>query len=99
VQIGEGTTLINCTVQGPAAIGRDCHLENCWVGPYSSIADAATLRDVTVEQSVILEGAIVMGAHQRIVDSVIGQRAQVKSTSVPKALRLLIGDDSQIELE
>ncbi|MBD3558292.1 glucose-1-phosphate thymidylyltransferase, partial [Planktothrix sp. FACHB-1355] len=27
VQIGQGTKLVNCTVRGPAIIGRDCYLE------------------------------------------------------------------------
>ncbi|HEY9297464.1 MAG TPA: glucose-1-phosphate thymidylyltransferase, partial [Phormidium sp.] len=37
--------------------------------------------------------------HQRIVDSVLGQRAHLKiAPRRPKALRFMIGDDSQIEL-
>lgn len=99
VQIGTGSKLINCTVRGPVTIGSDCHLENCFIGPYSSIADQVTLVDVDLEHSVILQGAKIAGIHQRIVDSVIGQRAQLKpAPQRPKALRFMIGDDCQIEL-
>jgi glucose-1-phosphate thymidylyltransferase len=99
VQVGEGSKLINCTVRGPVTIGKDCHLENCFIGPYSSIADQVTLIDVDLEHSVILRGAQVVNIHQRIVDSVIGQRAHLKTAPQrPKALRFMIGDDSQIEL-
>lgn len=99
VQIGEGTKLINCTIRGPVTIGSNCHLENCFVGPYSSVADQVTLIDADLEHSVILQGAKVEGIHQRIVDSVIGQRAHLKvAPKRPKALRFLIGDDCQIEL-
>lgn len=99
VQIGPGTQVINCTIRGPVSIGSNCHLENCFVGPYSSIADQVNLVDVDLEHCVILQGAKVVGIHQRIVDSVIGQRAQLKTAPQrPKALRFLIGDDSQIEL-
>ncbi len=99
VKIGTGSKLINCTVRGPVVIGNDCHLENCFIGPYSSIADHVTLVDVDLEHSVILRGAQVIGIHQRIVDSVIGQRAHLKTAPQrPKALRFMIGDDSQIEL-
>ncbi|WP_421657994.1 glucose-1-phosphate thymidylyltransferase [Leptothermofonsia sp. ETS-13] len=99
VRVGSGSRLINCTVRGPVTIGRDCHLENCFIGPYSSIADQVTLVDVDLEHSVILQGATVTGIHQRIVDSVIGQRARLKAAPQrPKALRFMIGDDSQIEL-
>jgi len=99
VQLGAGSRLINCKIRGPVTIGRDCHLENCFIGPFSSIADHVTLIDVDLEHSVILQGATVIGIQQRIVDSVIGQRAQIKTAPQrPKALRFMIGDDSQIEV-
>jgi glucose-1-phosphate thymidylyltransferase len=99
VQIGSGTKIVNCTIRGPVTIGNNCHLENCFVGPYSSVADQVTLIDADLEHSVILQGAKVEGIHQRIVDSVIGQRAHLKvAPKRPKALRFLIGDDCQIEL-
>jgi glucose-1-phosphate thymidylyltransferase len=99
VKIGAGSQLTNCTVRGPVIIGENCHLENCFIGPYSSIADQVTMTDADLEHSVILRGARVTGIHQRIVDSVIGQRAHLKAAPQrPKALRFMIGDDSQIEL-
>lgn len=99
VQIKPGTRLINCKVRGPVIIGSNCHLENCFIGPYSSIADEVILIDVDIEHSVILRGAKLIDIHQRIVDSVIGRRAQLTTAPPrPKALRFMIGDDSQIEL-
>jgi glucose-1-phosphate thymidylyltransferase len=99
VKVGVGSQLINCTVRGPVTIGENCHLENCFIGPFSSIADNVKLVDVDLEHSVILQGAQITGIHQRIVDSVVGQRAQLKAAPQrPKALRFMIGDDSQIEL-
>jgi glucose-1-phosphate thymidylyltransferase len=91
--------VINCTIRGPVIIGKNCHLENCFIGPYSSVADHATLVEADLEHSVILEGAKVEGIHQRIVDSVIGQRAHLEAAARrPKALRFMIGDDCKIEL-
>lgn len=99
VQIGAGSRLVNCTVRGPVIIGENCHLENCFIGPFSSVADEVTMIDADLEHSVILRGAKVIGIQQRIVDSVVGQRAQLKvAPQRPKALRFMIGDDSQIEL-
>jgi glucose-1-phosphate thymidylyltransferase len=99
VQIGPGSKIINCTIRGPVSIGSNCYLEHCYIGPYSSIADQVKLVDVDLDHSVILQGAKVIGIHQRIVDSVIGQRAQLTvAPQRPKALRFMIGDDSQIEL-
>ena len=99
VQIGSGSKIVNSTIRGPVTIGSNCHLENCFIGPYSSVADQVTLIDADLEHSVILQGAKVVGIQQRVVDSVIGQRAQLKlAPQRPKALRFMIGDDSQIEL-
>ena len=99
VAIGCGSRLINCSIRGPVIIGQDCYLENCFIGPYSSIADQVTLIDVDIDHSVILQGAKVINIHQRIVDSLIGQRAQLTvAPRRPKAFRFMIGDDCQIEL-
>ncbi len=99
VEIGAGSQIVNCTIRGPVAIGNDCYIENCFIGPYSSVADQVTLIDVDLEHSVILQGAKINGVHHRIVDSVIGQRAHLTvAPQRPKALRFLIGDDCQIEL-
>lgn len=99
VQIGKGTKLINCNVRGPVIIGENCFLENCFIGPYSSIADSVTIVDVDLEHSVILHGSKIKGINQRIVDSVLGRRATLTNAPKrPKAIRFMIGDDSQIEL-
>lgn len=99
VKVGKNTTIINSTIRGPVIIGEHCHIENCFIGPYSSIADRVKLTDTDLEHSVILESAEVLGIHQRVVDSVIGQRAKIYSVlKRPKAFSFMIGDDSQIEL-
>jgi glucose-1-phosphate thymidylyltransferase len=99
VEIGAKSKIINCTIRGPVVIGNNCYLENCFIGPYSSIADNSTLIETDLEHSVVLEGAKITGIQQRIIDSLIGQRAQLSiAPRRPKALRFLIGDDSQIEL-
>ncbi len=99
VQIGANSKIVNTTIRGPVIIGNNCYLENCFIGPYTSIADNTKLIESDIEHSVVLEGAKITGIHQRIIDSVIGQRAQLTTAlRRPKALRFMIGDDCQIEL-
>jgi glucose-1-phosphate thymidylyltransferase len=99
IQIGKNSAIINSTIRGPVVIGENCHIENCFIGPYSSIADGVKLIDADLEHSVILHNAQILGIEQRIVDSVVGQRAKLTvAPQRPKALRFMIGDDSQIEL-
>lgn len=99
VSVGTGSRIVNCTIRGPVVIGQDCHLENCFIGPYSSIADRVKLVEADLEHSVVLADAQVVGVHQRIVDSLIGQRVHIREAPRrPKALRFMLGDDSQVEL-
>lgn len=99
VTIGSSSQLINCTVRGPVIIGQNCHLENCYIGPYTSIGNHVTLIDTDIDHSVILEGAKIKNIHQRIVDSLIGRRANLTpAPKRPKALSFMIGDDCQLQL-
>lgn len=99
VHVGEGSQVINTMIRGPVTIGKNCKIKNCFIGPYSSIADDTSLIDIDIEHSVVLKGATLEGISSRIVDSLIGERAHLKvAPRRPKALRFMIGDDSQIEL-
>ncbi|HEY9804591.1 MAG TPA: glucose-1-phosphate thymidylyltransferase [Leptolyngbyaceae cyanobacterium] len=99
VQIGKNTKIINCTIRGPVIIGDNCYLENCYIGSFTSIADNTKVIDTDLEYSLVLENAYISGIDQRIIDSVIGQRARLTRTvNRPQALRFMIGDDCQIEL-
>ncbi|ACK64576.1 glucose-1-phosphate thymidyltransferase [Rippkaea orientalis PCC 8801] len=99
VNIGEGSKIVNSTVRGPVIIGENCHIENCFIGPYTSVGNKVTLIDADIEHSVLLEGAQILEIHQRIVDSLIGRRAKLEMAHQrPKALQFMIGDDTHIEL-
>lgn len=99
VKIGKTSKVNNCTIRGPVIIGDDCHLENCFIGPYSSISDNVKLINIDLEHSVILKGASIVDINQRIIDSVIGRRCRLTAAPPrPKALRFLVGDDSHIEI-
>jgi hypothetical protein len=52
-----------------------------------------------VSQSGYLGFNVITDIHQRIVDSLIGQRVSMKvSPKRPQALRFMLGDDSQVEI-
>jgi glucose-1-phosphate thymidylyltransferase len=96
VEIGEGTRVSSSTVRGPAVIGRNAVLENCFIGPFTAIGDNAQLSDVRIEHSVVLEACKIRGV-DRIEDSLIGRNARVvRSGSPHQGLQLFIGDDSAV---
>ena len=99
VRIGEGTELMNSCVRGPAVIGRGCRLVNTFVGPYTSISDGVEIEDSEIEHSIVLDHSKIVRPGSRIEDSLIGRNVEVtRGQSRPAALRLLLGDDSQVSL-
>jgi len=99
VQIGEGTQLVNSCVRGPAVIGGGCRLVNTFVGPYTSISDGVEIVDSEIEHSIVLDGSKIVSPGSRIEDSLIGRNVAVtRGERRPAALRLLLGDDSEVSL-
>jgi glucose-1-phosphate thymidylyltransferase len=99
VRIGPGTELIRTSVRGPAVIGAGCRLEDTFIGPYTSISDGVRIDRAEVEHSIILDGSRIEDPGCRIEDSLIGRNVTVaRAHTRPEALRLLLGDDSDVRL-
>lgn len=99
VHIGKGSLLKNCTVRGPAMIGDNCLLENSYVGPFTSIGNGAHVSHAEIEHSILRENCQIIDFHGRIADSLIGVNVELtRSNSKPVAFRLMLGDDSKVEV-
>ncbi len=101
VQVGKGAVIgPGCLIRGPVTIGEDAVLENAYVGPYTSIGSRCVIRNAEIEHSIVFDDASICDT-PRIVDSLIGYKAQLTSTAVSKpdsAHRMIIGDNSYLEL-
>jgi len=99
VSIGKGSTIIKSNIRGPVVIGENTIIENSFIGPYSSIGDNVKISRSSVEHSVIMNGSEISDI-ERMEESLIGRNVRViKNHSVShKALRLLLGDDSLVEV-
>ena len=99
VIIEAGASLANCTVRGPAIIGRSTCIESAFIGPYTSISDGCTIRHAEIENSILLQGAVVENVDGRIDSSLIGKGCVVRGTAArPRAHKLLLGDNSLLEM-
>lgn len=99
VSVGKGSVVgRNVIVRGPAAIGENVVLEDCYIGPYSSIGNDAKINGATIENTIVFSGVTVGGCH--IVDSLLGQNATITKAAnyPPRGHRLIAGDNSSIEL-
>ena len=90
--------MVRSIIRGPAIIGCDSRVEDSFIGPFTAVdADCEIVR-TDLEHSVVCAGSTVHDGG-RIVDSLIGRHVSVRrATGHPRANRLVLGDDSDVEL-
>jgi glucose-1-phosphate thymidylyltransferase len=99
VVIESGAKISGSVVRGPAVIGEGAVIEDAFVGPYTSIGDAAEVARSEVENSILLAGARVSDLEARMEASILGRNVSLtRSNGVPKTLSMMVGDNSEIEL-
>jgi glucose-1-phosphate thymidylyltransferase len=99
VVVAEGAEIVNSTIRGPVAIGRDTRIVDSFVGPFTAIGNGCEVVHSEIEHSVVMDGSKILQI-PRLEDSLIGREALVERTSRrPRALRLMIGDHCQIDVE
>lgn len=99
VIIETGATVKRSRIRGPVVIGKGCTITDSYIGPYTAVGPDCTIDHSEVEHSVLLERVRVSGV-PRLQDSLLGRDAVVtRSNTRPRALRLMVGDHSQIDVE
>ncbi|MFW6143574.1 MAG: glucose-1-phosphate thymidylyltransferase [Patescibacteria group bacterium] len=99
VRIGEGSIVRNSKLRGPLVIGKDCRIEGAYIGPYTSISDGSVVEESEIEDSIVLQNAEILNLPARLDESLIGKEAIVsRGIVLPRTLRLLIGDNSEVDL-
>ncbi len=99
VVVEAGAEIVGSTVRGPAIIGTGTRIENSYIGPFTSIASGCEIRDSELEHSVVLEQSRIIGVAP-ITDSLVGREVELTRTGErPRALRLMLGDHSTIDLD
>ncbi len=99
VVIEAGATLVRSTVRGPAVIGAGARIEDAYIGPYTSIGDDVCVRRSEVEHSIVLAGSLVEDLGTRMEASLLGRNVKLsRSDGMPKTIRMLVGDKSEIEI-
>lgn len=84
---------------GPAIVGPGALVIESYIGPYTSIGAHAHIEGAEVERSIILGGASIMHIGGRLVASVVGRDARVaRDFSLPRAMRLTVGDGGEVVL-
>jgi len=97
VRIEKGTLISNKSmIKGPVLIGKNCKIDDSYIGPYTSIGDNCEIISSEIEDSVIFDGVSIKDSG-RIIDSLIGRGVKIfKKEGLPEGRRLVIGDNSEV---
>ncbi len=99
VVVEAGARLQNTTVRGPAVIGADAQLKDCYVGPYTAVGERCVIDGAEVEHSILLAGSSVCHLDGRMESSLLGRNVKVgRSGGQPRAYRFMVGDNSDISI-
>jgi glucose-1-phosphate thymidylyltransferase len=97
--IDKGARIINSKVRGPGIIGKNCVIENSYIGPFTSIGDGTYVRNSEIEYSIVLRDCKVIDVGIRIEASILGNDVEiVEAAGKPRVHRFMIGDQSRIEV-
>lgn len=98
IKIGVGTTIgQNVKITGPVIIGENCALENCIIEPYSTIGSGCEIKNACITDSIILSNCKI-DCDLQIKDSIIGDKVQITRRQPDKLHRLILGEQTLIEL-
>jgi len=96
VTVGEGSRIVRSVIRGPAIIGKNCLIEESFIGPYTSIDDNSKIVNSNIEYCVILKGTSIKDI-DRLEESLIGKNAKIfRSRGNRRALKLHVGDYSEV---
>lgn len=86
-------------IVGPTVIGPGARIADAYIGPYTSVGADARIEGAEIERSIIASGASITHIGGRIVSSVVGRNARIfRDFSLPRALRLRVGDGTEVAL-
>ncbi|MBI5099554.1 MAG: glucose-1-phosphate thymidylyltransferase [Nitrospirae bacterium] len=98
VAVGKGSVIKESTIRGPVVIGENTVIENSFIGPHTSIGNKVNIIRSSVEHSVIMDESELRNI-ERLEESLVGRRVKItENRKTHKALRLMLGDDSVVEV-
>jgi glucose-1-phosphate thymidylyltransferase len=99
VAIDSGARLERSVVRGPTIIGANARITDSYIGPYTSVGEDVEISGSEIEHSILLAGASVRGLGTRIEASLLGRDVRLSgSEAMPKTLRMIVGDRSEITI-
>jgi glucose-1-phosphate thymidylyltransferase len=99
VIIEEGAKIIDSVVRGPVIIGKNCIIEESYIGPFTAVGNNTVIKKSEVEYSIILRDCKIQNVRIRIEGSILGNDVEIlEAGGKPRVHRFMIGDQSRVEV-
>jgi glucose-1-phosphate thymidylyltransferase len=99
VFIDASASVSSSVICGPVIVGAGAQIANSYIGPHTSIGERVHIEGAEIERSIVLAGASILHVGGRLVASVVGRDARIfRDFSMPRAMRLQVGDGDEVAL-
>jgi glucose-1-phosphate thymidylyltransferase len=99
VFIDPTASVTSSVICGPVIVGAGAHVTDSYIGPHTSIGERVHVEGAEIERSILFAGSSVIHVGGRLVGSIVGRDARVfRDFSVPRAMRLQVGDGDKVAL-
>lgn len=98
VVVEKGAKVSGSVIRGPSIIGRDTIVEDSLIGPFAAIYDECAISGSEIEDSIVMERCRLEDV-RGLAQSLLGKDVEVRRGRIrPAAYRLMLGDQSQVEV-
>src|SRR5581483_2481188 len=98
VAIERGAKVVRSRIVGPAIVGEGAVVEDSEVGPNVSLSAGCRIESSSVVDSIVMEGCKVTGV-RGLSGSLLGRGVEVRRSGRKGLRRLVVGDQSQVEVD
>ncbi len=98
VAIERGAKVVRSRILGPAIVGEGTVVEDSEVGPNVSLSAGCRIEASSVVDSIVMEGCRVSGV-LGLSGSLLGRAVEVRRSGRRGLRRLVVGDQSQVEVD
>ena len=100
VIIDHSAEVSSSVILGPCIIGAHARVADSYIGPYTSIGPGAEIEGAEIVSSIVSDGVRIRHISGRIEGSTIGCRSSIfRDFSLPRAMRLHVGEDVEVALQ
>lgn len=98
VVVEPGAKVVRSRIVGPAIVGSGSLVEDSTLGPNVSISPSCVVVGSAVDESIVMEGSRIEGVWT-VSGSILGRNAEVRHSGRDGVHRLVVGDQSRVEVD